>query len=190
MSFQRTKPEELLELPTDWRVTLSVASARLVVFVPIWSFALWQFDDPRIETNDPFVFNLRLAFLFYLIETLVSIYRTRYVPALAPRQAWHRAAKDAAAAAGTAFVATPISCIVRWGIVAGFTALLIKIPSPTSWTTVVAAIVPTIVVAAFTRVRSKSSEDGMPKGTVRGTHIGSYAEAVARAASLRRQVER
>ncbi len=132
--------------------------------------------------SDPYVANTRLSLWLFLAEILIGTYSVRYTaPASYP--IFKRAAFVVAESCSQAWhVATyvAINLTIRWVVVTVLTCLAIYLIGSGSLTRI-AAIAPslTFLVACISGFSSVATPP-----IIRGTHIGSYWEAVRRAATL------
>lgn len=168
----------------NWPANVVVIAARILVSGTIWCYALLAMDDPRVGSQDVRIVTLRLGLWLYVAEMLYDLYRgTQYVTPVGFVGTLRLATKESFRAVGFALWSTPLSLAVRWTLLALLSAPLTLLSPDWAWLAYTAAFVPTLVIRGFRRWWSKrTATPQFP--VIRGTHLGSYLEAVARAAAL------
>jgi hypothetical protein len=166
----------------NWPVNIAVVVTRLLVAGGIWAIVIGMFDDPRVLSNDVRVFNLRFGMWLFVAELLLEAYRTAYATPDGFRGTARLAVRESLSSALMALWLTPLSLLMRGTMILGVTWCLALFGGPI-WLPYFAAFFPTIAKSIFRRwmaAKAKLFFDPF----IRGTHLGSYAEAAARAAEL------
>lgn len=174
MNAEAAPPEDFIE------AQVAVVAVRLLVAGTLWCIAVALVDRTAASASDPYVANTRIALWLFLVEILIGAYYVRYTAATS-YPLFKRAAfivAESCTQAWQILLYTALNLAVRWVMVTLFTAAAIYLLGTSSLTRI-AAILPS--ASFFIACLYGLSNQAMPP-IIRGTHIGSYQEAISRAA--------
>jgi hypothetical protein len=161
---------------------IAVVAVRLLVTGIIWTVALVELDHPGESASDPYVCNTRMMLWLFLVELLIGMYSVRYT-AMTSYPVFKRAAFLLAECGSQAWQMTTyvaVNLVIRYVVVMLATGGALYLFG----NGVLTRLVPFGLAAGFyvSCLYSLSNMAGPP--VIRGTHLGSYKEAIYRAAKI------
>jgi type IV secretory pathway TraG/TraD family ATPase VirD4 len=157
----------------------AVVVVRLVVAGALWCLALWMLDQPSRPASDPYVFNTRVMLWLFLVEILIGVYSVRY-SAMTSYPFAKRAAFLLAESGSQAWqmaVYAALNLLIRYVVVTLLTGGAVYLAGNGFLT----RLVPFGMAAGFYVACLYQLSNMASPTMIRGTHIGSYKEAMHRA---------